>query len=106
MDISLVYITAGGKDEAVMIGKILVEEKLVACVNIIDNMTSIYRWQDKICEESETVIMCKTRSALVESVNQRVKSIHSYDCPCIIAFPIDGGNSEFLHWVESETKDS
>ncbi len=104
MDISLVYITARDKEEAVMIGKTLVAEKLVACVNIIDNMTSIYRWQGKICESNETVIICKTSSKLIESVSKKVNSIHSYDCPCIAAIPISGGNPEFLRWVESASR--
>ncbi len=104
MDISLVYITASDTDEAAMIGEVLVKENLVACANIINNMSSIYRWQGKICENSETVMICKTKSRLVDLIIDRVTSVHSYDCPCIIAIPVRGGNPEFLNWIDSETR--
>jgi periplasmic divalent cation tolerance protein len=97
-----VYMTAGSKEEANAIGKCLVEEKLAACVNIIDGMTSIYCWEGKLESESEAVLIAKTMSEQVEALTERVKALHSYDCPCIITLDILGGNQEFLSWVEEK----
>lgn len=100
---SLLYVTAGSRNEAVDIGRTMVEERLAACANVIGPMTSIYRWQGAINQDDETVLVLKTATALVEAATTRILSLHSYTCPCVIALPIDGGNPDFLAWIAAET---
>lgn len=99
MDIQLVYITAKDREEARVIGKNLVESKLAACVNIIDQMHAIYVWEDVLQEDQETIVIAKTVSSLVPALVNKVKAIHSDECPCVVSIPVSGGNPEFLEWV-------
>lgn len=101
---NLIYITAKDKEEAAKMGRALVKERLVACVNIIDNINSIYRWEGKIQDDKEALIIAKTKAALIDKAIKRIKSLHSYTCPCIITLPIQKGNKDFLSWIASETK--
>jgi len=94
-----VYMTAGSEDEAARIGRALVEEKLAACVNILPGMKSIFRFEGKIDEASEAVLIAKTRADLFEKLEARVKNLHSYSCPCIVAFPLQKGSPAFLAWI-------
>jgi len=103
MKTCFVYMTMESFDQARRIGRALVEARLAACVNIIDGMTSFYWWQGKIDEGRETVVIAKTRADLVASLTERVKSMHSYACPCVVSLPIEGGNQAFLDWVVAET---
>lgn len=103
MSVSFVYMTAGSAAEAREIGRSLVAERLAACVNIVDRMSSLYWWNDQIEEGQETVLIAKTRTALVETLTERVKALHSYDCPCVVRIDVAGGNPDFLAWIESET---
>ena len=98
-----VYMTAGTFEEARNIGQILVEKNLVACVNLLENMTSIYKWGDKLEEGQEVVLIAKTRRKLMSKLIETVNFHHSYECPCILDLPIQGGNPEFLTWIETET---
>ena len=99
-----VYMTAGSIEEAKNIGRILVGQNLAACVNLIENMTSIYKWGDKLEEGQEVVLIAKTRRKLMSKLIETVKSLHSYDCACILELPIQGGNPAFLSWIETETE--
>jgi periplasmic divalent cation tolerance protein len=103
MEYCLLYMTAGSAEEARRIGAALVDERLTACVNIIDGMTSIYRWEGAVRNDSETVMIAKTRRDLVDGVIARVKTLHSYSCPCVVALPIVAGNPAFLDWIGAET---
>ena len=100
----LVYMTAGSMEEAKDIGRILVKQNLVACVNLLENMTSIYKWKEELEEDCEIVMIAKTRKSLMPQLIKTVTKHHSYECPCILELPIQGGNTEFLRWVETETK--
>ncbi len=99
----LLYMTAADADEARRIGDALVAERLAACVNIIPGMTSVYRWQGGIRHDAEIVMIAKTRAELVERATARVRELHSYDCPCVVALPVVGGNPDFLSWIVEET---
>ncbi len=101
MDKYLVYITAENIEQARKIGNTLVEERLVACVNILPDMQSIYWWEGKVEESNEAAIIAKTIQANIEKIKLRVKELHSYDCPCIIAINIEDGNTEYLDWIEN-----
>lgn len=97
--------TTENKEQAKSIGKELLKCKLAACVNIIDNMNSMYWWEGKIEESGEAVLIVKTKEELIPELVERVKSLHSYSCPCIVALPVSGGNKDYLDWVQKETKE-
>ena len=100
---TMLYVTAGSEAEAKTVGRALVEDRLAACANVIPGMASIYWWEGTVHEESEAVLIVKTRDDLVERAVAKIKEVHSYDCPCVVAFPIAGGNPDFLNWIEKET---
>ena len=104
MENCLVYITAANANEAVAIGRDLVERQLAACANVHSPVVSIYRWRGVIQQENEVVLIAKTRGDLVEDLSVRVAEIHSYDCPCVVAVPIAGGHAPFLEWISAESK--
>jgi len=98
-----VYITAPSRDIAERIAHHLVEEKLAACVNIISGVRSIYRWKDRVESANEVILIAKTRRDLFEPLEKRVKELHSYEVPCIVAWPIEAGHQPYLDWIEKET---
>jgi len=100
----VLYITCANEDEARTIGRTLVCERLVACINILAPIQSLFWWNDEIQEETETAFLAKTLIENVENVIERVNQLHSYDCPCVISMPIEKGNPNYLKWIEEETK--
>jgi len=100
----MVYMTANNLEQAQKIGETLVDERLVACVNILDNMKSIYRWKGVVERDNEVVLITKTKESLVDAVVSRVTQLHSYEVPCIVAVPIESGNPEYLQWIQDETR--
>jgi len=86
------------------ISRILVEEKLAACCNIVPGLNSIYRWENKIQDEPEILLIFKTRQELFSELEQRVKSLHPYAVPEIIAIPIVSGNIDYLKWMDENVK--
>ncbi len=104
MGVRLIYMTAGSKEEARNVGKALVESKLAACVNIIDGMNSLYMWKGKLQDDREVVLIAKTAENRVQDLIAKVKSVHSYDCPCILSIPVEGGNQDFVDWIINEVK--
>jgi periplasmic divalent cation tolerance protein len=104
MKATLIYITAGNMEEAKKIGRELISSRLAACVNIIDNMHSMFWWEDKIQEDREVILIAKTKESLVTELIETVKSVHSYDCPCIVSLPILDGNRAFLDWIVEQTR--
>jgi len=104
MNLVFLYVTTKNAEEAEKIGRVLVEERLVACVNIMSGINSIYRWQGKIEEGGESVFIAKTKTSLADKTISRIKELHSYKCPCIVALPIVAGNTDYLHWLSAETQ--
>jgi len=102
-DYIVVFVTAP-ENEAAALSKTLVEERLVACVNIVPGLRSIYWWQGKIEDEPEVLCIMKTRSNLFESLRDRVRELHSYEVEEIIALPILAGNLPYLDWIKENTK--
>lgn len=102
MEKYFIYITVGNMEEARKIGRQLLEERLAACVNLIDRMQSMYWWNDEIQEDTEVVLIAKTTGALVPAVINRVKTLHRYEIPCIVSLPVVDGNPAFLDWIEKE----
>lgn len=95
----LVYITTQTEAEARQLGRLLVEEGLAACANIVPAIRSIYRWQGEVVEDGEALLFVKTTRSALNALIDRVKRQHSYSVPCITAFPIAGGNPDYLQWL-------
>jgi periplasmic divalent cation tolerance protein len=104
MQVYFVYITARDQSEALVIGRTLVEERLAACINILPAMTSVYWWQGELEQSSEAVLIAKTKQHLVPELVDRVKRLHSYACPCVVAWPLQAGHQPYLDWIEKETR--
>ncbi len=104
MEAVVIFITASSIDEARKIGNALMEERLIACVNIIPQVESIFYWQEKVCNEKEALMIIKTRKSLIADIIKKVKSIHSYSVPEIIALPIISGSEDYLKWVWDVTR--
>ena len=100
----VILCTCPNQESAINIASILVEEQLVACVNVLPQVTSIYRWQGKIEQDSEVLLIAKTSKDSFEHVSARIKQLHSYDVPEVIALDIQQGNSEYLNWISKSLK--
>ena len=98
------YMTFANEEEAKQISRELVTKRLVACVNILAPIQSLYWWNDSVQEDTEIACLAKTVSQNVEEVIQTVQKMHSYECPCIISLPIENGAPEYLKWIRDETK--
>lgn len=98
-----VCVTAPSRAEAEAIGRALVEARLAASVNVVPGVSSLYWWEGALREADETMLWAKTRADLVAPLTARIKALHSYACPCVIALPIAGGNADYLAWIDAET---
>ncbi|CCG43122.1 divalent-cation tolerance protein CutA [Magnetospirillum molischianum] len=103
MTACLLYVTAASHEEALSLGRALVEARLAACANVLDGMRSVYRWQGELREDQEVVLILKTRADLADAATSRLCELHSYECPCVVRLPIEGGNPGFLAWIAAET---
>jgi len=103
MEEIVVIVTAKDEDEAVKIARVLLEERLVACVNIHPAVRSLYWWEGKIQDEGESMMMIKTKKVLFDKVAKKVKEIHSYTLPEVIALPIIDGSEDYLKWIQEVT---
>jgi len=95
----VIFITSGSKEEANRLARVLVEEKLAACVNILPGVESLYWWKGEIESSKEWMLVVKTQGKMVNRVVKRVKEIHSYEVPEVIAVPIVEGNRDYLQWI-------
>lgn len=102
--IHLIYVTVQNKDEARRMGAKLLEDRLIACANIVDGLESIYRWQGEVRESQEALLLAKTTEDKIPAVVDAVKAMHGYQLPCIVAFPITTGLPAFLKWVSEEVE--
>ena len=99
----VVLITAGTEDEAYSIGRALVEERLAACANVLPGVRSVYRWEGRTHDDSEVMLIVKTRASLFPQIARRIKELHSYEVPEIIALPIEAGDDAYLGWIRAVT---
>jgi periplasmic divalent cation tolerance protein len=97
------YVTAGSPEEADRLARTIVAERLAACANVIPGMRSVYWWEGAIGEAAETIVLFKTRRDRFEALAARVKVLHSYDCPCVVALPVTAGLPAYLGWIEAES---
>lgn len=101
----VVFITADGADEAHSIADLLLNQRKVACVNIIPEVDSLFWWQGKLDSARENLLIMKTKTSLLDEIVDLVKEVHSYEVPEIIALPIIDGNEDYLKWIESEVEE-
>jgi len=100
----IVLVTCGSEEEGLKIANALVEDHLAACVNLIAPIRSIYRWEGKIWDEKEWLLIIKTQKHRFEELEKRVKPLHSYSVPEIISIPITESSSPYLNWIRENTK--
>lgn len=98
----VVLVTTSGEDEANRIACALVDERLVACVNLLGAVRSIYRWQGEVQSDAEVVMMIKTTRDRFDVVERRVRELHSYEVPEVIAIPIAAGSAPYLDWIAQQ----
>ena len=104
-DAILILVTASSETEAETIAKTLVEERLAACVNLVSPIRSIYRWEGKIADDREWLLVIKTQATRFAAVAARVTALHSYQVPEVIAVPIQAGAEAYLRWLREETSE-
>lgn len=101
MDFCVVLVTVSNETEAKTMARALVEERLAACVNIIPGLTSIYRWEETVCEGRELLLIIKTQEQQFAALCERITHLHSYTVPEVIALPISAGAGPYLEWLTS-----
>lgn len=99
-----VYITCKNEEEALSIGKTVVQDQLAACANLLPGMRSVYMWKEELQVDEEVVLILKTHDALFADLTEQVIELHSYDVPCVVALPILGGNPAYLEWMAGEMR--
>ncbi len=98
-----VYMTAGSDAEARKIAEALIDARLAACVNILGPITSVFYW-DGVQHEEEVALVAKASREDFAALNAKVREVHSYDCPCVVAWPIAEGDNAFVQWIRDETR--
>lgn len=93
-------------DLAEKIAHAIVREGEAACVNIVPGIRSIYRWEQKVCDEPELLLLIKSSDENFESVRNRIRQLHTYDTPEVIAVPIQEGDPDYLNWLRAQLKRS
>jgi periplasmic divalent cation tolerance protein len=104
-DICEVVVTGGDAEALAALTRTLVDERLAACGQNIASIRSIYRWEGAVQDDPEARVALHTRTALVPELVERVKALHSYDVPCVIALPVVAGNPPYIQWVLAETRE-
>ncbi len=104
-DSIVIFVTAGSEAEAEKIARALVEEQLAACVNILNPIRSIYRWQGQVADDREWLLLIKTQAERFAAVESRVKALHSYQVPEVIALPIVAGAEGYLRWLRESVSE-
>src|SRR6266498_2482939 len=97
----VVLMTAASSNEANRIAEVLVDKRLAACVQILPEIQSVYRWKDKVERESEVLLLAKTTCARFDELDRAVREIHSYENPEIVALPITAASEPYLRWLQS-----
>jgi periplasmic divalent cation tolerance protein len=101
--VRVILVTAPEPDTAARLARTLVEERLAACVNLVPQVRSIYRWQDQVQDDSETLLVIKTRAERCDALASRVEELHPYDVPEVVELSVAGGSDKYLRWVVKES---
>jgi periplasmic divalent cation tolerance protein len=102
-DALVVLVTAPTADRAAELARVLVEERLAACGNVVPAIRSIYRWEGRLHDEAEALLVLKTTRARFEALRQRVCALHPYAVPEVLALSVDAGSAPYLAWLAGET---
>jgi periplasmic divalent cation tolerance protein len=103
-DAVVVLVTAPTPDRAAEIARAVVEERLAACGNVVPGLRSIYRWEGKVQDDEEALLLLKTTRDRFEALRERVLALHPYDVPEVIALPVEAGSAAYLGWIAAETR--
>jgi periplasmic divalent cation tolerance protein len=103
-DVRVVFVTAPDAETGARIARALVEERLIACANLVPGIRSIYRWEGQIADESEVLLVLKTRASRLSALAARVKALHPYALPEVVALPVVDGSEAYLDWVLAESE--
>src|SRR3989338_4005435 len=95
----IVFVTTKDKKQAKAIAQELLQAKLIACANILDGVQSLFWWQGKIDQSNEALLILKTKKSLFNKLAAKVKTLHSYQTPEIIALPVTAGSKDYLQWI-------
>lgn len=102
-EIRSIYLTFPDVDTALSIARTLLDERLVACVNLLPRATSVYRWEGRVETQEEVVAFAKTSADRVAALSARVAELHPHEVPCVVALDVMGGSLAYLDWVATET---
>ncbi len=100
----LIYITVPGREVGLSLGRLLVEQGLAACANLVDNVTSIYSWQGEIQQDAECILLANTISSRTSQVVDLIRENHPYDLPAVLFIPISDGHQAFLDWIKTTVR--
>lgn len=103
--VQVVLVTAPERESAARIARTLVSERLAACVNLVPAVRSIYRWEGSVEEDEEVLLVVKTRAGRTEALAERIRALHPYAVPEVLALAAAGGSAAYLDWVRAETKE-
>jgi len=103
-DALVVLVTAPSPEKAAEIARALVEERLAACGNVVPGLRSIYRWEGKVQDDAEALLVLKTTRGRFEALRDRVLALHPYEVPEVIALPVERGSDPYLAWIAAETR--
>lgn len=95
-------VTGPDREQLVRLGRALVDERLIACLNVVDRVTSVYRWEGEVCEESEALGVLKTTAARSDAVERRIRELHPYAVPEVLFIPVAAGSPPYLDWVTEQ----
>ena len=99
-----VYLTASSEEEALGLARVVLDEKLAACVNLLGGVRSLYKWEGKLCDEQEVAMVAKTTSCRAAALMVRLHELHSYETPCILTFKAHRAQALFSSWVASQVE--
>ena len=102
-DALVVLVTAPTAEKAAEIARVVVEERLAACGNVVPGLRSIYRWEGRIQDDAEALLVLKTTRARFDALRDRVLALHPYEVPEVIALPVEAGSARYLAWIGAET---
>lgn len=103
-DALVVLVTTPSPERAAEIARTLVEERLAACGNVVPGLRSIYRWEGKVQDDAEALLLLKTTRARFDALRDRVLALHPYEVPEVIALPVEAGSARYLAWIADETR--
>ena len=104
-DVVAGLVTGPDREQLVRLGRALVDERLIACLNVVDHVMSVYRWEGEVCEEAEALGILKTTAARSDAVERRIRELHPYAVPEILFIPVAAGSTPYMDWVAEQVSE-